>query len=233
MLIWTDEIEEICERLRLNCVNLSEYHRKRYYYYKGYSKYFTIPLIILASINSTASVGLQPYLEQSIISGITCLIGMTIGVIGSIELYLGVESSQELEFKQSKDFYTIAIELFKVLNLRRDNREISGKEYLNEQYSKYIKLCEASNLLIRRMKSDLLTQSRDGFSDGCVNNSSSGEDTPPSLDFGNNKSNKSFRFNRSTELNKSFDMSKTFIGNMNKKFNLDKDDEEQKIEQIL
>ena len=87
-----------CERLRLNCVKLNEYHRKRYYYYKGYSKYFTIPLIILASINSTASVGLQPYLKGSIISGITCLIGKSISVICSVELYLGVESSLELEF---------------------------------------------------------------------------------------------------------------------------------------
>ena len=148
---------------------------------------------------------------------------MTIGVIGSIEINLGVESLQELEFKQ------IAIELFKVLNLRRDNREISGKEYLNEQYSKYIKLCEASNLLMRRMKSDLLTQSPDGISDGCVNNSSSGEDTPSSI----NNDNKNRRLNKSFSINRSFDVSKTFIGNMNKNFDMDKDDDEQKIKQTL
>ena len=73
---WTGEVEELLEKLRINCVNLSEYHRKRFYHYKGYGKYFRIPLILLASINSTASVGLQPVLEQQIISGITCLIGM-------------------------------------------------------------------------------------------------------------------------------------------------------------
>jgi hypothetical protein len=172
---WSDEIEELAERLRLNCVNLSEYHRKRYYYFKGYGKYFTIPLIILASINSTASVGLQPYIKQSMISAITCLIGMAIGVIGSIELYLGVESSQELELKQSKDFYTMAVEIYKMLNLRRENREISGKEFLNDQFSHYIKLCESSNLLIARMKNDLLIQPRDGFS----TIDSTGAVTPP------------------------------------------------------
>ena len=58
---WTGEVEEILEKLRINCVNLSEYHRKRFYHYKGYGKYFRIPLILLASINSTASVGLQHY----------------------------------------------------------------------------------------------------------------------------------------------------------------------------
>ena len=52
---WTTEVEELLEKLQINCVNLSEYHRKRVYHFKGYGKYFRVPLIILASINSTAS----------------------------------------------------------------------------------------------------------------------------------------------------------------------------------
>jgi len=153
---WSDEIEEICDKLRVNCVNLSEYHRKRYYHFKSYGKWFRLPLIILASVNSTASVGLQPVLEQTIISGITCLIGMIMGIIGSLELYLGIQSSMEVELKHSKDYYTLAIHIFKTLSLNRVNRLEDGKEYLNEKYSLYIKLCESSNLLERRMKNDLL-----------------------------------------------------------------------------
>ena len=155
--IWTSEVEEIAEQLRVNCVNLSDYHRRRYYHYKGYGKYFRIPLIILASLNSTASVGLQPYMEQNIISGITCIMGMLMGIMGSIELYMGIQSSMDLELKHSKDFYTLAVEIYKVLRLRRDNRGESGKDFLNNKYSKYIKLCEASNLLRRKLKTDLLT----------------------------------------------------------------------------
>lgn len=153
---WSEEIEEICDKLRVNCVNLSEYHRKRYYHFKAYGKWFRLPLIILASVNSTASVGLQPVLEQTIISGITCLIGMIMGIIGSLELYLGIQSSMEVELKHSKDYYTLAIHIFKTLSLNRVNRLEDGKEYLNEKYSLYIKLCESSNLLERRMKNDLL-----------------------------------------------------------------------------
>jgi hypothetical protein len=52
---WTTEVEELLEKLQINCVNLSEYHRKRVYHFKGYGKYFRVHLIILASINSTAS----------------------------------------------------------------------------------------------------------------------------------------------------------------------------------
>ena len=153
---WSDEIEEICEKLRINCVNLSEYHRKRFYKFKSYGKWFRLPLIILASVNSTASVGLQPVLPQQIISGITCLLGMIMGIIGSLELYLGIQAAMELELKQSKEYYTLAIHLFKTLSLHRCNRLEDGKEYLNDKYSLYIKLCESSNLLDKRMKSDLL-----------------------------------------------------------------------------
>jgi len=161
---WTDEIEELLERLRLNCINLSEYHRRRYFRYKSYAKYFRLPLIVLASVNATASVGLQPYVQQEFISAFTCAIGMAIGIIGSVELYLGVESSQELEFTQSKSFYTLAIEIYKMSCLSREQREVSGKDYLSEQYSRYIKMKEASNLLVRRIRVDLLTEPRDGFS---------------------------------------------------------------------
>jgi len=153
---WTDEIEELLEKLRINCCNLSEYHRKRYYHFKGYGKYFRIPLIVLASVNSTASVGLQPVLSQPIISGITCIIGMIMGILGAIELYLGIQSSMDLEMKQSKDFYSLAIDIYKSLSLQRSNRSEDGKEYLNVKYSHYIKLCEASQILKRKIKMDML-----------------------------------------------------------------------------
>ena len=162
---WTDEIEKILENLRINCVNLSEYHRKRYYHFKSYGKYFRLPLIILASINSTASVGLQPVLQQEIISGITCLLGMIMAILSAYELYLGIQSSMDLELKQSKEFYTMAVELYKILNLKRDMRSEDGKEYLNKKYSYYIKLCEGSNLLKRQMPTDMLTDIPDALKD--------------------------------------------------------------------
>jgi len=175
---WTGEVEEILEKLRINCVNLSEYHRKRYYHYKGYGKYFRIPLILLASINSTASVGLQPVLEQQIISGITCLIGMIMGVMSAIELYLGIQQSMELCLTHSKAFYTLAIDIYKTLALRRENRGEDGKDYLNKKYAHYIKIVEASNLLKRKMKTDMLTDIPEQFIDLSPKASDGGEETP-------------------------------------------------------
>lgn len=163
--MWTEEVEEICEKLRINAVNLSDYHRQRYYYYKGFGKYFRIPLIILASLTSTASIGLQPLLNQEIISGITCILGMIMGIISAIEMHLGIQDNMELELKQSKDFYTLAVDIFKVLNLTRDNRGENGRDYLNERYSQYIKMVESSNLLKRKLRVDLLTEIPKGYVD--------------------------------------------------------------------
>lgn len=163
--MWSIEIESILEKLRINCVNLSEYHRKRYYHFKSYGKYFRLPMIVLASINSTASVGLQPVVKQPVISGITCIIGMCMGIISAYELYLGIQSNMELELKQSKDFYTLSIELFKVLSLKRENRCNNALEYMNSKYSHYIKLYEASNLLKRKLLIDALTAIPDEYID--------------------------------------------------------------------
>jgi len=105
---------------------------------------------------------------------------MVIGILGSVELYLGVESSQELEFSQAKAFYSLAIEIYKMSSIGREQREVSGKDYLSEQYSHYIKLKEASNLMVRRMRPDLLTEPREGFSYIKKKiSSSSGSTTPP------------------------------------------------------
>ena len=105
---------------------------------------------------------------------------MVMGIIGSLELYLGIQNAMELELKQSKEFYTLAIHLYKTLSLLRENRLEDGKEYLNEKYSLYIKLCESSNLLDRRMKSDLLAMVPDNMkyeSSSSVNS----EESRPSL----------------------------------------------------
>ena len=42
MPVWTQEVEDLLEKTRVNAVNLSEYHSRRFYHYKGFGKYLTI-----------------------------------------------------------------------------------------------------------------------------------------------------------------------------------------------
>jgi len=144
---WSIDIEEILDKIRLNSTTMCEFHKDNYYNAKGRLKFFKLPTIILSGITSVFSVGLQPYIEQGTISVITCLIGLTIGIINSIELFLAIQSTMESELKISKDFYLLSVDIFKVLTLDRNNRSDKGKIYLEEKYNMYCKLVENSVLV--------------------------------------------------------------------------------------
>ena len=145
------DIETVLDRIRENCVILSNRHKKNYISLKAMLKYYRIPAIIFSACNVFASVGLQPYMEQGYISLITCGISLITGVIGSIELFNGVQNSMELELGSSKDFYILSIDIFRLLSLKPENRGIDRKTFLDEKYQVYCKLIESSNILDKKM----------------------------------------------------------------------------------
>lgn len=149
---WSPGIEFILEEIRLNSIDMSNYHKDKYYYLKGYLKYFRIPTIILSAMNSVFSVGLQPYCPQPTISIICCLISLVCGVISSIELFLSIQNTMENELTSSKDFYLLSVDVFKMLSLERNTRMVNGKIYLDETYQTYCKLIENSNLITTEIK---------------------------------------------------------------------------------
>lgn len=148
---WTPDIETILENIRVNAVLLSKEHSKTYFNLKNNLQYYRLPVIILSGFNSIISVGAQPYMEQEIISGLTCLIALICSIIGSIELYLSIQKSMELELSVSKEYYLLAVDIFKVLSLSREHRPIPAKDYLERVYTDYRKLKENSNLVIKRL----------------------------------------------------------------------------------
>lgn len=153
---WTQDKEEVLEGIRQNSILLSEHHKQRYYYYKGYLKYFRIPNIILSAFNSVFSVGLTPYVQnQNTISMITCLISLTIGIISSLELYLSIQNNMERELIASKDFYLLGIDIYKVLKLNRENRVGNPNIFMDDKYKNYCKLIENSNIINKHLKDQL------------------------------------------------------------------------------
>ena len=146
-MLWSQDIETILNDVRENSVYLSQHHKKRYFYYKQVSTYFRIPTIILSSVASVASVGLTAYVKQENISGIVCLMSLSIGIINSIELYLRIQDNLENELETSKKYYNLSIDLHKILNLSQINREGEPKKVLDTYYKRYVELVEVSNLL--------------------------------------------------------------------------------------
>ena len=147
---WCEDYEIVLEGIRENAIILKKRHTKNYLQYKATLKYYKIPIIIFSALNSVASVGLEKYLEQRYISGGTCLISLLVGVIGSIQMYLGLEQNMESSLVASKDYYTLATDIFALLSLRREHRGMDGKDALDKYYTTYHSITEKSNIINKK-----------------------------------------------------------------------------------
>jgi hypothetical protein len=113
--------------------------------------WYRVPVIILNGANSIISVGLQPYTTQGVISITTSLIALTCGIVGSIELYLGIQKKLESDMIAQRDYYLLSVDIYKTLSLNRSNRPIPAKDYLEKSYNMYTKLIESSETLLKRI----------------------------------------------------------------------------------
>ena len=150
-----EDIENLLENIRLNCVFLHKEHKKRYLKLKQTLKYYKLPVICLSAVNSLLSVSLQNYVEQGIISISCAIVSLICGVIGSVELYLQIAANMESELITSKDYYLLGIDIFKMLSLRNSNRNVDLKAFLDEKFQVYQKLIENSNILEKKVLDQL------------------------------------------------------------------------------
>ena len=159
---WTTDQESILERIRQNCNHQKRVSTKLYLSYKRRLALYKIPVIVISAINSVTSVGLVRYCPQHIISATTCVLSLVVGVIGSVQMYLQLEVNQELALISSKDFYNLSIDIHKTLSLNREHRSLSGKEYLDDIYTKFVSINDKSLVSKQAKNSDaLLTEPSD------------------------------------------------------------------------
>jgi hypothetical protein len=152
-----NDIDLLLDKLRNNCGILSNYHRKRYIGLKSRLKYYRIPIIVLSSLNSAFSVCLKGFMSQTYISLLNMFISLTVGIIGSIEMFYNYTKQIEQENAGARDFYILGCDIFKYLSLDRSHRVTEESIFLSESYTRYIKLIESSQLLKKRID-DRLTE---------------------------------------------------------------------------
>jgi hypothetical protein len=152
---WNDHNFAILERMRKNCVLYSKLHRHEFLSYQKQLKYFKVPVIFFSAINSVVSVGLTDYLPQNYISVTSCGLALLCGIITSVELYLGINSSMTNELEKSKEFYLLSVKLFKELALDIHQRA-DCKTFLEQSLAEYLKLIENSNITSNKIQEDCL-----------------------------------------------------------------------------
>lgn len=161
-MAWSLETIEILNKIRLNSIFLSKYYKKRHIFYNDKLVFFKIPMIIFNSISSVASVGLATYnVSQNMISALVCGIGLTNSIIGSIELYLGINEKASESILLSKEFYILSVDIFKTIHLTSGERGVDSSTFLNECYSRYIELIKKNGVVEKDLSDQLIDL--DGF----------------------------------------------------------------------
>ena len=150
--IWTDGIEEALRSIHSNSLLISDYHTQKYYYFKGYQKYFRISIIVFSGINSVFNVGLEGFVSQKIVSVLCCGISLVCSIISSIELFIGIQTIMEKEIDSAKEFYILSTDIFKMLAIDRIDRSIDGKTYLDNIHTKYCNLIQKSEIVNENSK---------------------------------------------------------------------------------
>jgi len=153
---WGSPIDSLLDKIRLNCVQLTNRHIKNHLYYKGASAYFEVPTIILSVFAGSFSVGSDPFLHQELISVVNCVISMIITILTSVKLYMKIAESASQEQELAISFKSLALDIFKTLSLPEEKRGIDGMVYLNKVYGKYVNLVENSAVLNPMNKKDQL-----------------------------------------------------------------------------
>ncbi len=70
-------------------------------------------------------------------------------------MYYGLSRSVDEEIGLSKEYYLLSVNIYKMLQLERRNRNVDGRAYLDEIYSHYMKLYENSALLNTKIRDTL------------------------------------------------------------------------------
>jgi len=153
---FSQDIEGVLENIRLNSVLLTEYHRKEFLLLNSSIKYYRIPVLLLSSIASVWSLSGTTFLDQKIVSLVSCMLGLIAGTITSLELFQKIDERMKLSEDLSHKFYILSADIYKTLALRDENRCVLGKDYLLETFSEYLKLIEKSNILRKRIKDQLM-----------------------------------------------------------------------------
>ena len=150
-----NDIEGVLDKLRSNSSVLANYHRKRFLLLKARLKYYRIPIIVFSSVNAVASVCLGGFMAQSYISLLNMFLSLVVSIIGAVEMFLQINRELESSLVNQKEFYILSCDVFKYLAMAKMNRITDERTFLNDTYTRYIKLVETSYTLKKKIDDKL------------------------------------------------------------------------------
>jgi len=154
---WSSDVELVLTNILDNTKQLQLIHKNNYLILRHYLLMIRLPIIVFSSINSVLSVGLSAYVSQSITSTTNCIISLICGILGSLELFIGIQSKSDKEFETFQSLKILAIKISSTLKLDASHRETSGLNFLKDVVSEYHTIFQNS-LVHEKEIDDVLVQ---------------------------------------------------------------------------
>ena len=134
---WSADIELVLTNILDNSKKMSIIHKNNYLVLRHYLFLIRLPIIVLSSINSVLSVGLVNFVGQSITSSTNCIISLICGILGSLELFIGIQGKSDREFETYQNLKLLSIKISQTLKLEPIHRDTSGLIFLKEIINDY------------------------------------------------------------------------------------------------
>jgi hypothetical protein len=144
---WDGQLVDFLEGVRRKSAKLSVKHTTKFFYYKSISNLFDIPIIVLSVLSASFGVGTKDFLEQSVISLVSCAVSMVVAILSSIKLYLNISTNTANELDISKEFHLLSLDIQKTLALPQELRKIDQLDFLNKTYDTFIVMLQKSSLI--------------------------------------------------------------------------------------
>jgi len=144
---WDSQLIDFLESIRCKSAKLSVKHTNKFFYYKSCSNYFDIPIIVLSVLSASFGVGTKDFLNQSVISLVSCAVSMIVAILSSIKLYLNISTNTTNELDISKEFHLLSLDIQKTLALPQELRKIDQLDFLNKSYDTFIVMLQKSSLI--------------------------------------------------------------------------------------
>ena len=155
-MVWTHDIEIILNKLRFKSLLLSKFHKTSYFKYHNLLKYFRIPVILLSGLNSVFNVALNNLIPIETASLLCCFLSLTVGIVGSIELFLQIQKQMDIHLNNSTKYCIIANDIDKMTTLDIENRSTDGLAFLEEYQNQFNSLMQTSIITDRQINKILM-----------------------------------------------------------------------------
>jgi len=153
---WNDKEEEFLKKLSFQSALYYNYYNKESQSYYSLLKRFSIPILVVSSINSLMAVTLSTYMPQHIVSILNAILSATTGILGSIQLFLKINEKMSACLLTASAFNHLSLKITKELSINREIRVPDGRMFLNECFNEFNAIIDKAPPLDRRVNNLLI-----------------------------------------------------------------------------